>query len=265
MQLHSRIALFQRSLASLALRIPRPPYRLPQSLLRLPQAAFGLRRRQALALWKAAIVLAGLSVAYVGYEEARLKIHCWTQAAICAKDLAAEAGSGPLWVRLEALAPPVDVALEASESGTSKGVFFPLVSPGEPGTAVAVVRAPGSGDAFRLQGEHGTVPVEGLAYLPRRGEADNIATYLARLNLRAAPNLRVVELGRTPSSLLAALLWVLAGTGLVAFGLRGLETSPQPAPNSIVTITDYENEPLPEDVKVEVRNMLDNVWEEVRQ
>jgi hypothetical protein len=228
---------------------------------------FGPSLPRPLTLGRALAAVAGLCFAYVGFQEAQLRLRCGGQVEVEAGSLAENRDTDPMWVKLHGSVPPVDVGIESSDSGNSKAAWIPLVSPDDPGKAVAIISAADMGDAWFLQSQKGTVTVEGLAFLPRRGEGGNAAGYLSRLKLRAAPGLRVVELGRTPSSLAGSVLLLAAGVFIAVKALRNVKLIRSAAdswlePATVHTLASYESEPLPEEIKVEVRHMLDEVWAE---
>ena len=247
-----------------AVKVARAIVKAPHTLLKLPC-------RHTLTFWRALIVLVGLGVVYCGVEEAKLRWHCPKPLELTAAGLAENAES-PLWARVSGLAPHCEVAVEASEAGSFRGVWLPLVSPNDPTRVVAVLRAPDRNRAASLQNGK-LVSVEGLAYYPRPDEVKNLSVYLHWLDRPALPNLRILDLEWRPGSIPGIALYFLLGLGIFAAAfvryrqpaftaeeLAGEDYAEEPM---MVVFDEYRSEPLPEECKVEVHHMLDHAWSEV--
>lgn len=236
--------------------------RSPHTLLRLP-------RRHTLTFWRAIILCVGLGILALGVEELRLRVRCWNQLELTADQLAASP-EGPLWVKVSGLAPRAEVAVESSESGSFKGIWLPLATPEKPDTVVAVVRAADRAAANRLQSGSVT-KVQGLAYFPRPNELKNLGVYLSWLDKPAIENLRIIDTERAPMTLPLISLYFLAGFAIfVAAFLQYSEPEFIPEPldevdeeDLKVVIDDYRSEPLSEDFKLELSQVIDHAWSEV--
>jgi len=239
-------------------------------LLYLPHLLVDLPRERVASFWRTLLLVGSLVPLYIAFEETRLHLHCSSQREVSGQTIAAEVDA-PLWVRLSAHVPDVEPVLQSTESGNFRAAWFPVLSPDDPTTAVAVVRA-GDAGAFHSLARGQTAEINGLAYFPRRADASCIHATLSRAGLKSDPGLKVIELGREPAGLLGAAIAALLGGMLLLLGLlrwRLPDLPPsfwsRPASNSrIHTFPDYLNEPLTEDVKIEVRQMVDDVWDVVR-
>lgn len=239
------------------------------AILGAPHTLLCLPRHHTGTFWRSLTILAGLTMVYLGVEEARLRATCRSPEELSARELAARHDS-PVWVRVQGIAPPAEVAVESSESGSFKGIWLPLVSEEDPRTVVAVLRAPDRGTAASLQTGKRVV-VEGMAYFPRPVEEKNLGVYLHWLDRPAADTLRILEIGRTPSGWLGVVLYLVLGLALFAHAFISKWKTPDFGPGDaegheqdmLVTLNDYQSDPLPEGVKLEVGHMLDNAWAEV--
>jgi len=126
-------------------------------------------------------------------------------------------------------------------------------------------------EARGLQDARPAARVEGIARLPSENHSRIIRSYLRALGLRSAPGLRLIELGSRPWSLFTSTALLLAGTvAAIAVGRqlrrdlrRLLERRGHAAVEEVYTFPEHTSTPLPEEVKVEVRHMLDQAWDQV--
>ena len=246
---------------------------IPSTVLKAPHTLLKVPRQHTIAFWRGLCLLCGLSVLYVGYQEAQLRFTCLAPEDLSARELSGRRDS-PIWARVDGIAPRAEVAVESTEGGSFKGIWLPLVGPEDPETVLAVLRAPDRATAASLQTGQ-KVTVEGLAYFPRPTEEKNLGVYLHWLHRPRSPMLRILELGRTPAGWMGIGAWLLVGLGLLALAVavrwKTPDFGPEPAEmletedgeEMLVTLGGYQSEPLPEDVKVEVQEMLDDAWTHV--
>ena len=225
-------------------------------------------------LWRGLIALVGLIVAYIGWQEARLRLHCPEPVDLDASRLLTTPLNGPVWARMEANVPDVSPLLLTTDSGNSRGVWLPLSSPENPTQAVAYLRTGELEEANRIQASKGPVQLEGLLYAAPVEDSKKLHEYFGAAGISAAPGFLVLEEGRKPHGLVGSGFLLLLGAAgsfaaLLGFGTKrrphepGLEillANECPAP--LHTFPAYESLPLTEDVKVELHHMVSDVLDQ---
>ena len=148
-----------------------------------------------------------------------------------------------------------------------------MTASSEETTVVAVLQAMDLKEARRVKSSGETVKVEGLAYYPSVGTSKILRRYLRQAGLRIAPGLRVVEMGREPSSLLGSLALLLLGAAVALWSAVGIVrhagqsrrgSAKAKSLLGVHNFVELEDAPLPSEVRVEVTHMLDDVWNRVR-
>lgn len=251
--------------------LARRAWKVAVAIVKAPCTLLCLPRRYTLTLWRALLVLVALGIVYSGVEEAKLRWRCPRPLEISASSLA-ETSESPIWARVSGLAPPLEVAVEASEGGNFKGIWLPLVSPDNPGVIAAVLRAPNRGTATALQSGK-LVTVEGLACFPKPNEAKNLEVYLHWLGKPVVTNLHIVDLQTRPAGLFGIVLYFVAGLGVFALAfarsmalvLQGEVIEAEEGLEEPMTLVfeEYQGQPLAEEAKMEVQLMLDHAWTQV--
>ncbi|MBI4604105.1 MAG: hypothetical protein HY721_19280 [Planctomycetes bacterium] len=234
-------------------------------MLALPRHPLSLPRAIACAL--------ALCVAWSGLKDLVLSIRCWSPVEVSARGLAERAAGGLVWARVTAVVAADDAMLLTTATGNGHGAWLALTDPADSGVAVAVAAGEDLGDLDGLDPRRGPVAVEGLARPPGSKERGKIASYLKRLRLRSAGEVPALEVGRRPPGLLGAAMLLLGGALAAAAAFLGLELPVPPwlrdrlswraraqRPAEPHALPPIEDGPLPEEVKVEVRQMLDKVW-----
>jgi hypothetical protein len=214
-----------------------------------------------------------VGLAYVGFQETRLRFHCPEPLKLTVTQLGKEKSEGPIWVQFETVPAPAEAGIVTSQSGTKRGVFIPVTDPNDETMAIAVLQAKDLKAAAKMKGSREAIKIQGLAYYPSAGTSKILGTYLRQVGLRGSPHLRVVEVGRTPSRLIGSFALLLVGSALALWAAIGLvrnggqSRQSSRKTNSLLGVhkfAELQNPPLPEEVRVEVRHMLDDAWSRVQ-
>ena len=228
-------------------------------------------------IFRALLALTALTLAYIGFGEARLKIHCPTPLDLDASSLTAMVDDpGPVWARLEAALPKAKPAMLTTESGTLRGVWLPVTGAKDPGTVVAVLNLDSLDDARSFRASKAPLLLEGLASLPSRENAVQLRNYFVSSGFRWAPGFRVLEVGRKPHGLLGSVILITIGIAGAIASLRGMkfprfQRRSEVAPG--VTALEWTKDPqeapagvdasLADEIKVQVYHMVSEVWNRV--
>jgi hypothetical protein len=217
-----------------------------------------------------------LTLAYIGWEEARLRIHCPAPIELDASSLAAMEDPGPVWGRLDALVPTVKPAIVTTESGALRGVWIPLAGAKDPNTAIAVVNMESLEAAKSLCASRAPLLVEGLASLPSRENGAHLRNYFGSSGVQMAARFRVLEAGRKPHGLLGSIILFLLGAAGAIASICGvkmprLRRRSKTASRAVARAPRGKASPcaptipapLPDEIKVQVRHMVTEIWDRV--
>ena len=140
-------------------------------------------------------------------------------------------------------------------------------------TVLAVLKAKDLKEARKIVTSPTTIPIEGLAYYPSARKSKILDTYLRQAGLAASPDLRVVDLGRKPGNLFAALSLLFVGTAVLLWiavrVLRHGEGSSHGSKKTrsqmgVHTFAEMKKTPIPEETRMEVSHMLGDVWDRIQ-
>ena len=219
------------------------------------------------------LFIAAACVAYVGYEESRLRLLCPEPWSLKAAEAGIERNLGPVWVHIRgSLAPTAPVVL--AREWDQRGVWLALSDPDEPEEIPCVLEVASLEEAKSLQSLGGPLYVSGLARYPSPEDETKLRATLLEAGLRMAPRFRIIDLDRQPRGL--PLAFTLFGAGVVValacvLGLRLRKTpvreqadkqAESNADNRAGNQAVDPREALRDDVKREVERMLADVWKQ---
>ena len=230
--------------------------------------------------WRILLLLAAVITLCVAVDDLIVRLRCPQRLQLQASALGGLTSPEFFWARVDGLIAPTSPIVISSESGTNRGAYLALSSPRDPGRAVGVLFSKVVGEIHKVYSQTGPFSVEGLSYFPSSGDEAFLDNYLSRAGLEGAAPVRYIEMKRQPVGLAAIgglfLLAFLGGlVALTGIGQRGsVGAKIREVWSSVATRTrellperfgpraTFESGPLPEDVKIRVRNIMTEVWEE---
>lgn len=170
---------------------------------------------------RAALFLVALCVAYVGFEECRLRLHCASARELPLDALEAVDDEGPVWVRARMTLQRGEPEGVTVRPGVQR-IWVPCHREDDPTIVVALLELPDSDDALHRLQVGGESTIEGLARYPAERDDAPLAELLRRRGATPSPGIRIVEVGRLPRKLGPAIVTLVSGAIAALLALVGL-------------------------------------------